>query len=63
MANDTSIGTQVARSASEAAARPAERVPPATLAATIQASVMGAWILCYARQMSAAMRALVPSRR
>ena len=45
MANDTSIGTQVARSASDAAARPAESVPPATLAARIQASVMGGWIL------------------
>src|SRR5688500_16275952 len=45
MANDTSIGTQLARTVSESAARPADRVPPATLAARIQPSVMGVGIL------------------
>jgi hypothetical protein len=45
MANDTSIGTHVARNASDAAASPAERVPPATLAAMIQPRVMGGRIL------------------
>jgi hypothetical protein len=35
----------VARSVRATAARPAESVPPATLAARIQASVMGVWIL------------------
>ena len=40
MANDTSIGTQDARSSSANAAAPTESVPPATLAATIQANAM-----------------------
>src|SRR5687767_5047434 len=41
IAKDTSIGIQLARKVSARAARPAESVPPATLAARIHASVMG----------------------
>ena len=59
MAKDTSIGIQVARTVNAMAARPADSVPPATLAARIQASVMGVWILRYVSQIKAAMRALV----
>src|SRR6266850_146257 len=45
MAKDTSIGNQLARKASAHAASPTDSVPPATLAAGIQPSVMGLAIL------------------
>src|SRR5262245_18630540 len=45
IAYETSIGTHVERSLSANAARPAESVPPAKLAARIQPSVIGGGIL------------------
>ena len=45
MANDTSIGIQLARRSMDTAASPTESAPPTTLAARIHPSVMGVGIL------------------
>src|SRR5262245_54144418 len=63
IANETSIGIQLARRYSENAASAADSVPPAKLAARIQPSVMGLGILREPDQRGHSGRRAVPAVR